>query len=210
MYVSKINDYSEQREEIKAFIEQYSFGLLVAVNADGMPHATHLPLELEITEGGEWRLSGHVARANEAWKIWEQNPKAIAIFSGAHAFVSSSWYEKNNVSTWNYLAVHLSGEVRIVQDETQKMESLRRLTNRYESGMKTPRSFESLGMDYIRREMRGIVVIEMAIQKIDFAKKLSQNRNSTDFQNIIHELSTSTDINSQKVAEEMRKIGKNN
>lgn len=206
MYISKINDYSDQHEAIKAFIAQNSFAALVVVGADAMPHATHLPLELETTEGGDWRLVGHVARANPAWQLWQQNPSALAIFSGAHAYISSSWYEKNNVSTWNYVAVHLSGVIREVQATARKIEILKNLTNHYESSMKKPRFFESLGAAYVEREMRGIIVFEIEIQNIQFAKKMSQNRNENDYQHIITELSQSTDENAQKVAQEMQLI----
>lgn len=204
MYISKINDYSDQSEAIKAFIAQHSFAALVVVGADGMPHATHLPLELETTEGGTWRLVGHVARANPAWQMWQQNPNALAIFSGAHAYISSSWYEKNNVSTWNYLAVHLSGVIKEVEDVARKIEILKNLTNHYESSMTQPRFFESLGEEYVRREMRGIIVFEVQVQKVQFAKKLSQNRNDTDYQNIIAKLSISSDENAQKIGQEMK------
>lgn len=206
MYVSKINDYSEQQEAIKAFIAQNSFAVLVVIGADGMPHATHLPLELETTEGGVWRLLGHVARANPAWQMWQQNPNALAIFSGAHTYISSSWYEKPNVSTWNYIAIHLSGVIREIQETAQKIEILRNLTNRYESNMKNPRFFESLSAEYVQREMRGLVVFELAIQKIQFAKKLSQNRNDTDYQNITTQLFELNDENAQKIAKEMQQI----
>lgn len=206
MYISKINDYSEQHEAIKAFIAQNGFAILVVIGTNGTPHATHLPLELETTEGGTWRLVGHVARANPAWQMWQQNPNALAIFSGEHAYISSSWYEKPNVSTWNYVAVHLSGTIREIEDVAQKIEILRNLTNNYESSMKQPRFFESLGAEYVQREMRGIIVFEMEIQNIQFIKKLSQNRNETDYQNIIQKLYQSNDENAQKIAQDMQQL----
>jgi transcriptional regulator len=206
MYISKINDCSEQHEAIKAFIMQNSFAILVVIGADGTPHATHLPLELDTTEGGTWRLVGHVARANPAWQMWQQNPKGLAIFSGADAYISSSWYEKPNVSTWNYLAVHFSGVIREVTDMAQKIEILRNLTNHYESSMPQPRFFERLGAEYVQREMRGLVVFEMEVQQIQFAKKLSQNRNDTDYQNIMQKLSDTTNENAQKIAQAMQQL----
>lgn len=210
MYVSKINDESGEREKALDFMKNNGFALLVTNDANGFPHATHLPLMIEQRDDEKLFLVGHLARANFVWQNWEkttesgENVKALAVFSGSHAFISSSWYEKSNVSTWNYLSVHATGHVRIVREAARMKEMLKNLTNHYESGMKTPRNFESLGDDYVTKEMRGLVCFEMAVEKLEFAAKLSQNRNDRDYQNIVKELEETQDPNAAQIAEEMK------
>ena len=52
---------------LHAFIERYSFGLLVS-QVDGMPFANHLPFLLDRTAGSHGALIGHMARANPQWR----------------------------------------------------------------------------------------------------------------------------------------------
>ena len=41
----------------------------------------------------------------------------MIIFPGPHAYVSSSWYDHENVPTWNYIAVHVYGKIKIIEGE---------------------------------------------------------------------------------------------
>ena len=41
-----------------------------------------------------------------------KNPDALVVFSGAHTYVSASWYENKQIaSTWNYQSVQASGMI---------------------------------------------------------------------------------------------------
>jgi len=39
------------------------------------------------------------------------------MFQGPHAYISSSWYESENVPTWNYQSVHVYGTVSIMSEK---------------------------------------------------------------------------------------------
>ncbi len=59
--------------------------------------------------------------------------EVLAIFQGPHSYISPSWYETNNaVPTWNYVAVHVYGELEIVEDEQELIDSLQELVHKYE------------------------------------------------------------------------------
>ncbi|MGL6251979.1 MAG: FMN-binding negative transcriptional regulator, partial [Billgrantia desiderata] len=95
------------REQAWALVERYGFAVLVGADLQ----ATHLPLTLERSEGELGSLYGHFARANPHWRALDGN-RALAIFSGPHAYVSPSWYaSRPAVPTWNYLAVHATGRL---------------------------------------------------------------------------------------------------
>jgi transcriptional regulator len=202
MYIPKINEEHDQ-ERILDFIRKNSFAVLVSSN-NNVPTATHIPIELAFDEKNTPILRGHVARANPHWQLWQQPSQALVIFTGAHSYVSSSWYEKANVSTWNYLAVHVTGEIRIVDDETL-YQSLKELTNKYEKPQEKPLYFDDLGENEIRKQMRGIVGFEIKVEKIEAKAKLSQNRNDKDYKHIVEKLQKTDDFQAHEIADEMEK-----
>jgi transcriptional regulator len=202
MYIPKINEENDQ-ERILDFIRKNSFAVLVSSN-NNIPTATHIPIELAFNENNAPILRGHVAKVNPHWQLWQQPSQALVIFSGAHSYISSSWYEKTNVSTWNYLAVHVSGEIRIVDDETL-YQSLKALTNKYEKHQEKPLYFDDLGENEIRKQMRGIVGFEITVSNIEAKAKLSQNRNDKDYKHIVEKLNETDDFQAHEVANEMEK-----
>lgn len=202
MYIPKYFVNSNERE-IEAFIRTNSFGLLIT-HYDQKNFATHLPMELESLSNGEKVLRGHVARGNAQWRSFENEEAALAIFSGAHAYVSSSWYNHVNVPTWNYIAVHVTGRLRILKEE-ELLSSLKSLTDKYEVIAKNPVTVEGME-EHVRQQMKGIVGFEMKIEKLEGKWKMSQNRDANDYKNIIAELEQLENVNAKAVAEEMRRL----
>ena len=202
MYIPKINEENDH-ERILDFIRQNGFGILVSSDK-GVPVATHIPLELAFDANNAAVLRGHVARPNPQWRLWEEPSEVLAIFSGAHAYVSSSWYEKSNVSTWNYLAVHVYGTIRIVS-EAELYESVQSLTEKYEKHQENPHFVASMNPQSVKREIRGIVGFEIKIDRFKAKAKLSQNRNDRDHQSIVEHLQKTDDALAHQVADEMLK-----
>ncbi len=195
---------NENREEILKFIEENSFGILV-IKGQNRIIASHIPLYLSINKDGKEILSGHLSKANEGWASFENNEEVLVIFPGQHTYISPSWYSHENVPTWNYIAVHVYGSIRIIEGE-ELLDSLKKLVNKYEKGSTDPVSVEKMNPELVHREMKGIVGFEIIINDLQAAYKLSQNRNERDYDNIIDELSkNSSDPNSIGIAEEMRK-----
>ncbi|TAE49329.1 MAG: FMN-binding negative transcriptional regulator, partial [Cytophagales bacterium] len=77
MYIPKDN-LNENREEIKSFIEQNGFAVMVS-QMENKLWATHLPLQLSTNEKGEDILVGHIAKANPQWKYFEDEPEVLTI-----------------------------------------------------------------------------------------------------------------------------------
>ena len=175
---------------IEQFIKENGFATLISMGADH-PIGTHIPVELEINSKGEKVLWGHISRANLQWMEFERFPNVLIIFlSGIHHYISSSWYNHPNAPTWNYLSVHITGKIKLLEGD-ELWESVRRLTNRYEKYSKNPVSLDNLPIG-IQKQMKSIVGFEVSIDKTDAAFKISQNRNKEDFGNIIKELRLST------------------
>lgn len=192
----------EDLPEIKSFIEKYGFAALIS-QVDGKPWATHIPLIWEDKDDYSM-LSGHLSRGNPQWREFNKNESVMAIFMGPHAYVSSSWYDHENVPTWNYMAVHVYGDVRITEGE-ELLDSLKKMTNKYEKHSKNPVSVEGMSEKFLRNELKGLVGFEIKITDIQAVYKLSQNRDAHNKQNIIAELVNTKDVGSQQIAAEMKK-----
>ena len=194
---------NENQQDIENFIHQNGFGILVN-QTDGRPWATHIPLLLE-EESGKQILVGHISKENPQAENLNNNDEVLAIFSGAHTYISSSWYDHENVPTWNYLAVHVYGKVKIHTLE-ESIQALKRLTDKYEAKVKSenPVRIEELSKKTMM-QARGIFSFEIEITDIQAVKKLSQNRDDKNYKNIISKLENSNDNEAIAVAEEMKK-----
>ncbi len=203
MYVPayfKIDDWPE----ISRFIRENPLATLVS-RGEEYPVATHLPLELETNTEGRTILSGHVAKGNLHWKLFEDHPQALAIFtSPIQHYISSSWYNHPNVPTWNYMSVHVYGRLRIVEGEALR-KSLEKMTHFHERISFHPLTPEVLHSE-IEKQIGGIVGFEIDIERVEAAFKMSQNRNDKDYANIINELKKLDDYNARMVAKKMSEI----
>jgi transcriptional regulator len=193
---------NENQEEIKQFLQENSFGILIN-QTNGKLCATHIPLELDINKDGKQILHGHIAKENPQWKGFEENDSVLAVFSGPHSYISSSWYDHENVPTWNYLAVHVYGKIKIVEEE-EAINSLKKLVDKYEKNSENPIRVEDLSSKTMR-QVRGIVAFEIEVTAIEATKKLSQNRDEKNYENIITELEKTQNRDSISIANEMKK-----
>lgn len=203
MHTSSLNR-QESVPAILTFLKKNAFAALVSQH-EGRPWATHIPLFLEEKPDGSWSLTGHVARANPSWESFAVNGEVLAIFTGPHTYVSSSWYEKTNVSTWNYLAVHVYGKLRIMEGE-ELFGALKKLTAKYEAGREGAVLVENMPPGYVEKQVRGIVGFEILPTSVQGAWKLSQNRIDADYQRIIAELEKTGEPDAAQIAGEMRQF----
>jgi transcriptional regulator len=196
MYINSYSHVSDSTE-ILDFIRLNGFAILVS-QVDGKPWATHIPLILS-KDGTE--LSGHVSRGNKAWRNFS-NTEVLCIFQGPHAYISSSWYDHENVPTWNYLAVHVYGNIKIQEGE-ELLASLKALTDKYEKHSQKSVSVEGMSKSYLEKEIRGIVGITIKITSVEACFKLSQNRDDKNHAEIVSQLKARGDSASVAIADEM-------
>ncbi|SHI98852.1 FMN-binding negative transcriptional regulator [Pseudozobellia thermophila] len=188
-------------EEVRQFIKANSFGVLVT-HSEGKTLATHIPLELEYDTNGKEFLTGHIAKANEQAKHFLRTEEVLCIFNGPNAYISSSWYQEEEVPTWNYIAVHVYGKLKIL-DEAETMASLHRLVDTYEAHSKHPVSLKNMSPQTLK-QVKGIVGFQIEITDIQARYKLSQNREH-DHGKIIEELEDRDDPGSHAIAKAMKK-----
>lgn len=204
MYIPDIYK-NENQEEIRTFLVKNSFGILVN-QTNGKLCATHIPLELDINKEGKEILLGHISKENPQWKGFADDDQILAIFSGPHSYISPSWYDHENVPTWNYVAVHVYGKIKIIEGEAVT-NSLKKLVDKYEQHSENPVRIEDLSTKTMM-QTRGIVAFQIEIQEIQATKKMSQNRDDLNHATIILELEKTENNQSVAVANEMKKCRK--
>ena len=202
MFIPKIYR-SEDEKLMKKIINENAFATLIS-NKNNRISATH-SLFLFKENAGNFYLETHISKANLQAKVLENGDEVLCDFLGAHSYISSSWYEKANVSTWNYEAVQISGTISLMNDE-ELFQHLENVTLKFESSQKCPMTVEKMGKEFAEKEMKGAFGIKIYPTEIYIAQKLSQNRNEQDFQNIILNLEDSKEENSRKIAEKMKDL----
>jgi transcriptional regulator len=200
MYTPKLTRETNW-DTIAAFIRDNGFGLLINVDDAGVPHATHIPMTLVEKTPGTFVLHGHIARINPQWEYFSKGD-TLAVFSGHHAYISSSWYEKGRIPTWNYMAVHIHGQIRI-QEEAEVVAALSTLMDHYEAASACPVHITDIDDKTLQNNVKAIVGFELTITDVNANYKLSQNKNDTDYFSVIAHLRALGDENSLRVAAEM-------
>lgn len=184
-----------------------SFALLVTAGPEG-PEASHLPL---LYRPGENRLCGHLAAANPQCeslrRLARDGGRALAVFSGPHAYVSPSLYRPGAaVPTWNYLAVQVAGPVALLDDaETEAL--LDELVGTYEAGRAEPWSSGGQDPAYLAKLRRAVLGFAIAAERVEAKAKLSQNRSAEDRAGVAAGLAAEADPEARATAGWMRRLG---
>lgn len=163
-------------------IRAASLATLVTLTADGLI-ASHVPLMLDPEPAPYGTLIGHLARPNPQAKgaIGE----ALAIFQGTEGYITPSYYETKRetgkvVPTWNYTAIHAYGTLRFIDDRTQLLDIVTRLTNRHEGSRAAPWAVSDAPADFIEGMLKGIIGFDLTITRLQGKWKMSQNRPKAD------------------------------
>ena len=166
-------------------MRKYNFATLVS-QVDGAQFATHVPVLARHVDGAI-EISGHVARANPHWRAWQEAPEALLIFHGPHAYISPTLYAgRNRVPTWNYIAVHLRGE--LVPLPSAALEPhLNALSDKFESRLLPKPAWKTSKMSdgVMERMMRMILPFRLNITAVDGTWKLGQNKPTAARQGVI-------------------------
>ncbi len=171
-----------------AFVAKRGFGTLVAVDG-GRPVASHLPFLLHRDEGRLW-VELHVARANPLHEIITRAPDVLLTVMGPDAYISPDWYvSADQVSTWNYVSVHLSGIARIVP-QPDNLDHVDRLSAHFEAQLLPKEPWTSAKMTQARREAMLHAIVGMQIDITQFAAqgKFGQHKSVADQAGVIANL----------------------
>lgn len=193
----------QDQQRVLEFIRSHPFAFICGSDAENKPVATQIPCFIDERDGRLF-LSGHIMKNTDHHKAFMHNSNVLAVFTGAHTYVSASLYsDPQTASTWNYISVHAKGTLRFL-DEAALLEILKHTTNHFENNPHSPSNYENLPEDYVQKLVKAIVAFEVEVISMDNVFKLSQNRDEKSFDNIMDKLSQQ-DQEGKIIAEEMRK-----
>ena len=161
-------------ETALAFASQRGFGILSINGPDG-PLAAHVPFI--ISPKGTY-VEAHVMRSNPIVRALKTPQKALLAISGPDGYISPDWYgNENQVPTWNYIAVHLRGQLQLLpQDDLPGV--LARLSDEFETRLapKPVWKIDKVAAEKLNKMFRMIVPIRLDIKTTDSTRKLAQNK----------------------------------
>jgi transcriptional regulator len=182
MYIPRANQ-EDRIPVLHKLMEDQPFASLITMGSSGL-FASHIPMMLE-QNGAKGQLRGHISRANTQWRDYTPSVEALAIFSGPQHYITPNWYPEKRetgkvVPTWNYVVVHAYGYLKIVQDSEWLLAHLATLTSVHEQGSPVPWKIGDAPKDYIDALLKGIVGLEITIERLEGKWKVSQNRSEQD------------------------------
>jgi transcriptional regulator len=197
--------HKEQNAQVvKEFIDQYPFAFIAGCDSENKPVATQVPVFI-VEKDGRQILSGHIMKNTDHHKAFLQNENVLVVFTGRHTYVSGTWYSNPNMaSTWNYMSVHAQGIIRFLDDAALE-EVLRKTSLHFENNNQHSTTvYDNLPLEFKQRVMKAIVAFEIEVKEMDNVFKLSQDRDSKSYHNIIEKLKEQGE-DGQVIAAEMNR-----
>ncbi|WP_037314402.1 FMN-binding negative transcriptional regulator [Ruegeria halocynthiae] len=165
---------TEARSRHIALARERGFGVL-ALSTDDAPLLSHIPFLLS-EDGSLAEL--HLVRSNPIVRALKVPRSARLAVSGPDGYISPDWYGiADQVPTWNYVAVHLTGHLEW-RPQNELRDLLDRQTAFFENQLrpKPPWRADKMTGDALDRMMRMIVPCRMHITDIQGTWKLNQNK----------------------------------
>jgi transcriptional regulator len=197
--------FKPDRAASLAFAEARGFGMVCAHDGH-KPVASMLPFYLSYTEDGTPQATFHAARGNPLINLADGTSSWLLAVSGADAYVSADWYvSPDQVPTWLYQAVHLTGPVRKLSGEELAVQ-VDTLSAKFENGLAPKKPWTSAKitagrLDAMRRAIVGFV---MTVVEVEGSFKLNQHKSEADYAAVAAALASRADNGSQQIAGLMR------
>ena len=197
--------FKPDRAASLAFAEARGFGLACAWDG-AKPIASSLPFYLGYTDDGTPQALFHVARHNPLVRFADGTSSWLLAVTGSDAYVSADWYvSPDQVPTWLYQAVHLTGVVRKLSDDELAVQ-IDTLSAKFENRLLPKKPWTSSKMTTGRLDAmkKAIVGLEMKVEEVEGSFKLNQHKSEPDYAAVAAALSSQTDAGAQQIAQLMR------
>jgi len=190
-----------------AFAQARGFGTACAWDGS-KPIASALPFYLSYAADGTPQAAFHVARHNPLAKLADRTSSWLLAVNGADAYVSADWYvSPDQVPTWLYQAVHLTGAVRMLSDDELAVQ-IDTLSAKYENWLlpKTPWTSAKMTAPRLETLKKMIVGLVMTVEEVEGSFKLNQHKSDADYTAVANALASQRDAGSQQIAGLMREV----
>jgi len=197
--------FKSDRAASLAFAGARGFGTVCAFDGK-KPIASQLPFYLSYADDGTPRALFHVARGNPLAQLADGASSWLLAVNGADAYVSADWYvSADQVPTWLYQSVHLTGTVRKLSDD-ELAAQIDTLSAKFEGWLAPKQPWTSVKVTSARLEMlkKAIIGFVMTIEEVEGSFKLNQHKSDADYTAIANALSAQSDAGSRQIAGLMR------
>jgi transcriptional regulator len=199
--------FTPDRAASLAFAQARGFGTVCAWEG-GKPIASSLPFYLAFADDGTPQMAFHVARHNPLVKLADGTSSWLMAVTGADAYVSADWYvSPDQVPTWLYQAVHLTGTVRKLSDH-ELGPHLDVLSAKFENWLapKPPWMSSKMTAGRLAAMKQAIVGLVMTVEEIEGSFKLNQHKSDVDHVAVATALARQPEVAAQVLAGEMRAL----
>ena len=197
--------FKPDRAASLGFAQARGFGTVCAW--DGLrPVASSLPFYLFYADDGTPHAAFHVARGNALAGLADGKSSWLLAVNGADAYISPDWYvSPDQVPTWLYQAVHLTGTVRRLSDG-ELASHLDALSAKFENWLapKPPWTSSKMTAGRLDAMKKAIVGLVMTVEEVEGSFKLNQHKSETDYAAVAAALGTQTDADAQQIARLMQ------
>ncbi len=173
---------SHDIEKMISVIKNFPLGILVTAK-DGKPFVTHIPFIYNETSK---KLVAHLDRNNPQLETLKDEAEVTVVFKGPDTYISPSIYTTPQLPTWNYIIVHVTGKLQLINEPEAIKQTMLDMTEFLEG---SEQKF-ILKKDDPRMErlLNYIQAFEIEIINLEGKFKLSQDKNAQDFENAKQEL----------------------
>jgi transcriptional regulator len=197
--------FKPDRAASLAFAERRGFATVCAFDGS-KPIASLLPFYLDYADDGTARAVFHVARHNPLVDLANGTSSWLLAVSGTDAYVSADWYvSPDQVPTWLYQAVHLTGTVRKLSDDELAVQ-IDTLSAKFENWLvpKKPWTTSKMTAGRLEALKKAIVGLVMTVEDVEGSFKLNQHKSEADYTAVAGALASQPEAGAQQIAQLMR------
>ncbi|TCU74861.1 PaiB family negative transcriptional regulator [Bradyrhizobium sp. R2.2-H] len=204
MHVLRAQFHIETQRALE-FAAARGFGVIVAADERG-PRASHVPFVLT-ERGGNTVVQIHFTAKNPLVALADGSRRFLLIVTGDDAYVSNDWYaSRDNVSTWLYEAVHLSGvaHLRGLDENRGHGDALLAV-----SEARLPKEpWDLAQMEPGKREsmLAAIRVVDLVVDEVEGQAKLNQHKSDADHVAVADRLARSEESGHRRLARKMQAL----
>lgn len=173
---------TQDLQKMISVIKAYPLGMLVSAS-NGTPFVTHIPIIYNDETG---KLVAHIDKFNPQLATLQDGAEVTVVFRGPDTYISPSVYTTKQLPTWNYIFVHVTGTITLINDPEMAKETMVAMT----AFLEAPEHKYKLDQDNTRmhRAVNYIQAFDITITAWDGKFKLSQDKIEQDYENAKQEL----------------------
>ncbi|MBT0607456.1 FMN-binding negative transcriptional regulator [Aequorivita echinoideorum] len=191
---------SHDIQKMISVIQHFPLGMLVSAK-EGKPFITHIPIIYNETSK---KLVAHIDRSNPQLETLQNGAEVTVIFKGPETYISPSIYNTPHLPTYNYIIVHVTGNIKLINDPKAIKKTMVDMTDFLEAN---DQNFILKQEDpRMERLLEYIQTFEIEITNWEGKFKLSQDKSPQNFENAKQEMLKKSRKNISGFIDEIYKI----